>query len=208
MAGLDFDCRYFFDPPGRKRRRYLAEYLIEYRRRGDDDSGKQVVYKLDHVTPGYVNIVTRLATHSDKVRLHEYRHTETLTMVRSSPMNNLHAALALAIYRQDRGCPDGFNRKEWKENLLRAKDLISRRKLATSDLGDITGAIIPRRREKNWRKQLCGWCHTPLLIGYSLNGHKITRAKRFCSDACKMNQQRFLARRRRRQGLTEATSVI
>jgi hypothetical protein len=190
MAGLDFNRRYFVDPPDRKTRRYLAEYLIEYRRRGDDDSGKEVVYRLEHVAPGYENIVTRLATHSDKVRLHRYRHTETITTIGSSPMNDLHARLALAIYSQDERCPQGFNRKDWKKNLLRAKDLIGKRKLTTDDIGEITTAIIPRRREKDWRKQLCGWCHTPLLVGHFLDGRQITRAKEFCSDACKMNWTR------------------
>ena len=193
MAGLDFKRRFFYDPPGTKpHRRYFSEYLIEYR--FDDCPGTTVVYKLDR-SYGYENIVTRPATHSDKVRLHGYRHRETITTIRSSRMRDLHARLALAIYRQDDCCPHGFNQREWNENLLRAKGLIEKRKLGTNDLGVITGAIVSRRRGVSWRKQLCGWCHTPLLIGYSLNGHQITRAKEFCSDACKMNKRRSRARR-------------
>jgi len=109
-------------------------------------------------------------------------------------MNDLHARLALAIYSRSERCPPGFNRKEWNKNFLRAKSLIEKRKLGTNDLGEITGGIIPRRRAKDWRKQLCGWCHTPLLVGYFLDDHQITRAKEFCSDACKMNRRRALAR--------------
>ena len=114
-------------------------------------------------------------------------------------MRDLHARLALAIYSQNERCRNGFNRKDWKENLLRAKDLIRRRKLASNDdLAEITLAIIPRRRAKNWRKQLCGCCHTPLLIGYSLDGEQITRGKEYCSPACKMRFRRYEARKRRR----------
>jgi hypothetical protein len=196
MGGLDFERRYFIDPCTR---RYLAEYLTKYRRRRDEDSDTTVVYRLDHVAPGYVNIITRLATHSDNVRLHAYRHTETITTLGSSSMRDLHARLALAIYSQNERCRNGFNRKDWKENLLRAKDLIRRRKLASNDdLAEITLAIIPRRRAKNWRKQLCGCCHTLLLIGYSLDGEQITRGKEYCSPACKMRFRRYEARKRRR----------
>src|SRR5215831_19678012 len=123
MEGLDFKRRYFVDPPSR---RYLAEYLIDYR---FDDSHGTVVYKLDRVAYGYENIVTRPATHSDKVRLHGYRHRETITTIKSSRMRDLHARLALAIYRQDDCCPHGFNQREWNENLLRAKGLVEKRKL-------------------------------------------------------------------------------
>src|SRR4030095_12512855 len=76
--------------------------------------------------------------------------------------------------------------------------LIRKRKLTSNDLGEITTSIIPRRRKKNWRKQLCGWCHTPLLVGYFLDGHQITRAKEFCSDACKMKDNRKRRRSRPR----------
>jgi hypothetical protein len=186
MAGLDFNRRYFVDPPDRKTRRYLAEYLIEYRRRGDGDSRTEVVYTLEHVPPGYENIYTRPATHSEKVRLRRYRHRETITTIGSSPMRDLHARLALAIYRQD----ESWKGMEWEKNLLRAQYLVRKRKAATNDLGEITCAIIPRRRGKSWRKQVCSWCHTPLLVGYFLDGRQITRAKEFCSDACKMNWTR------------------
>jgi len=179
----------------------LAEYLI--RRRRDDEPKATVIYKLDRVAFGE-NIETRPATHAEKVRLHKFVNEEKWITLKSSHMRDLHAQLALAIYSQDGRCPNGFNQKEWKKNLLRAKDLVGKRRLTANDLGEITNAIIPRRRAKNWRKQLCGWCHTPLLIGYSLDGHKITRAKEFCSDACKMNKARALVRRRRCQELAEA----
>ena len=141
MGGLDFERRYFIDP---RTRRYLAEYLTKYRRRRDEDSGTTVVYRLEHVGPGYVNIITRLATHSDKVRLHAYRHIETITTLGSSSMRDLHARLALAIYRQDKSC----KQKEWKKNLLRAQDLIRKRKPRMNDLREITGAIIPGAERK------------------------------------------------------------
>src|SRR5215813_12977682 len=192
MEGLDVKQRHFVDPPSR---RYLAEYLIEYR--FDDPPGYlaeypsgTVFYKLDCVAYGYENIVTRPATHSDKVRLYGYRHRETITTIRSSRMRDLHARLALAIYRQDDCCPHGFNQREWNENLLRAKGRIEKRKLGTNDLGVITGAIIPRRWGVDWRERLCRWCRTPFLIGYFLDGEQITRGKEYCSPACKMRLRR------------------
>jgi hypothetical protein len=37
-----------------------------------------------------------------------------------------------------------------------------------------------------------GGCHTPMLFGFILDGHKVTRRKEFCSDACKMKSARAL----------------
>jgi hypothetical protein len=172
----------------------FAEYLVKYHLRGDGPQRVEWGYRLDRLATGEI-VKRRPATHADRVRLHKFTNKVTIITRGSSLMNVLHASLADAICDQDECCPRGFSRKEWKGNLLRAKDLIRRRKLASNDgLAEITLAIIPRRRAKNWRKQLCGWCHTPLLIGYFLDGHQITRAKEFCGDACKMNEQRSLAR--------------
>jgi hypothetical protein len=166
--------------------RLFAEYLIK--RRVEDERRTEVLYKRDR---GIENIETRPATHADKVRLHKYTNEEkSLPHHPLSRMRDLLRSLAFAIYSQDDRCPLGFNRKEWMENLSRAKNNVQKRKAALNNLGDIVTAIIPRRRQNNWRKLLCRTCHTPLLTGYILDGQKITRGKEFCCDRCRMVKYR------------------
>jgi hypothetical protein len=115
-----------------------------------------------------------------------------LTLVKATPMKLLLAALGKAIYEKKSECPDGMDPKEWRFNLRRAKKQL-RKKPRTSlhDLGAIYDAIIPRQKVNACVKQIiCKQCHTPMLFGYMLNGHKVTRRKEFCADGCKMKRTR------------------
>ncbi len=42
----------------------------------------------------------------------------------------------------------------------------------------------------------CGYCHAPILVGARLDGQLVTRARRFCGEACKKASLRRTARQR------------
>jgi hypothetical protein len=173
--------------------RLYAECLIKNR----DELGTEVYYQLER---GTQLLERRIATHGDKVRLHKFVNEERSLpsyLVGRSRMHNLHNALSVAIYTGSDKCPPEFDRREWRANLGRAKTLWARSG-EPSDFGEIVNAIIPKRRnvkKPRWRKLVCRSCRTPLLFGYVLDGEKITRAKEFCSDYCRVRMARVLERR-------------
>jgi hypothetical protein len=165
----------------------FTEYLIKCQVEGERRT--ETLYILNRITGDHIE--RRPATHAEKVRLHMFVNEETaLPDYPSTRMRDLLTSLALAIYMQDDQCPPQFKAREWDENLARAKANAEKRRPALN-LGEITSAIIPRRRGKNWRELVCGACRTPLLTGYVLDGQKITRGKECCGDACRVAKHRF-----------------
>jgi hypothetical protein len=166
----------------------FAECLIELR----DEQSTEVYYQRDQ---GTTLIERRLATHGEKVRLRKYRNEErSLPSYPTTRMRDLHNALAVAIHVESDKCPREFKRREWRGNLDLAKKLWTQRG-EPSGFGEIASAIIPKRRnveKPRWRKLVCRSCRTPLLFGYVLDGEKITRAKEFCSDTCRVSAARKL----------------
>src|SRR5262249_19837635 len=65
-----------------------------------------------------------------------------------------------------------------------AADLVATHGLAVLD------GIKRRRINGRLRQVICGYCHTLILRGFVLNGHKVTRRKEFCSKACLMSSRR------------------
>jgi hypothetical protein len=111
--------------------------------------------------------------------------------VKTTPMNSLLAALGKAIYEKNNACPEGIDRREWRFNLRLAKNRLGRK--PRTDLGTIYEAIIQRVKLNGRIKQVvCKQCHSPILFGFHLDGRKITRRKKFCSDSCKMKSERAL----------------
>jgi len=112
--------------------------------------------------------------------------------VKSTPMDLLLAAIGKAIYEKNKDCPDGMDPDEWRFNLRQARKRLTKRpRRILHDLGAIYGAIIPHiKMDRRVRQILCKQCHTPMLFGYIVNGHKVTRRKEFCEDSCKMNWER------------------
>ena len=51
----------------------------------------------------------------------------------------------------------------------------------------VLNSIKRRRINGRLRQVICGYCHTPILRGFVLDGRKITRRREFCGDSCKMN---------------------
>jgi hypothetical protein len=113
-------------------------------------------------------------------------------------MRLLLAALMAALSNGQDNCPAGFEPRDWDLNIGLAKHRLQKRWTEKGRWSQekILDAVIPRRRRKGPKQQLCPACHTPILVGYRLNGRKITRRKVFCDDACKMNLKRQKERRR------------
>lgn len=78
---------------------------------------------------------------------------------------------------------------EERQTLVVVKSSAANKLIAALGVGVLDGV---KRRRVNGRLRLaiCGYCHTPLLRGFILAGHKLTRRKEFCSDACKMKDNR------------------
>jgi hypothetical protein len=129
---------------------------------------------------------------------------QTLVNIEETPMRRLLAALMMAFYKKEYGLPDWADSREWRSNLRLAKQrLKGKPKTILQDLALIRAAIIPHVRiNGGLRRIVCRYCRTPTLVGYVLDGKKITRRftfskktqerNRFCGDACKMKWRRRL----------------
>jgi hypothetical protein len=81
---------------------------------------------------------------------------QTLTVIKSSPMNKFAADVVAA-----KG--------------LTVLDGIKRRR--------VNGKLV---------QMICRYCHTLIMRGFVVNGHRVNRNKEFCSDACNKNFKRRL----------------
>lgn len=120
------------------------------------------------------------------------RQETTISAIKDTPMRETLATLGVAIFSGKQERPEGVDAKQWGHNIRLAKKWLRKRRLTRDQwsLGEICSAIIWRRRMNGRVRQvLCKTCHTPLLIGYFVNGHKITRRRKFCEDACKMRMR-------------------
>ena len=120
------------------------------------------------------------------------RQETPISAIKDTPMREMLATLGVAIFSGKQECPEGVVPKHWSHNIRLAKKWLRKRRLTRDQwsLGDTCSAIIPRRRMNGRVRQvLCKTCHTPLLIGYFVYGHKITRRRKFCKDACKMRMR-------------------
>jgi len=79
--------------------------------------------------------------------------------------------------------PEGINAADWEYNVRRAW-LILERKHA----GPWTALEVYRALGRGARQ--CAACRTLLIRGFRINGSRITRARQFCDDACKMKTER------------------
>jgi hypothetical protein len=105
-------------------------------------------------------------------------------------MSDLLVALGDAIYRNKVKCPREMSAKDWRHNLRIARKQVRGKRF--ENIADVYAAIIPKIKvdSRKARQIPCGYCHTPMLFGFVIGGRKITRRKRFCSDACKMARKR------------------
>jgi hypothetical protein len=105
----------------------------------------------------------------------------------SSPVNRLFGALikqlASDLPKDPPGRPDGISQSDWDLNLSRARRLLERK-----SAGPWTASEVYRTLGRG--AHLCGACRTFLIRGFRINDRRITRARQFCDDACKMRAER------------------
>ena len=109
------------------------------------------------------------------------------TPIRSSSVNQLFGALiqqfASDLPKHDLRLPKEVSAKDWEFNLRRARRILERK-----DAGPWTALKVYRALGRGAR--LCGSCRTFLIRGFRINDRRITRAREFCDDACKMRAKR------------------
>jgi hypothetical protein len=79
--------------------------------------------------------------------------------------------------------PEDINEADWEYNVRRARRLLERK-----HPGPWTALEVYRTLGRGAR--LCGACRTFLIRGFRITGRRITRARKFCDDACKMKAER------------------
>jgi hypothetical protein len=111
------------------------------------------------------------------------------TPIPSSSVNRLFAALirqfASDLPKDERVCPKDVSASDWEFNLRRAQRLLAGKRHLT---GPWTASEVAKKLVRGGR--LCGACRTFLIRGFRINGRRITRAREYCDDACKMRAER------------------
>jgi len=79
--------------------------------------------------------------------------------------------------------PKGISAADWEYNVRRARRILERK-----HAGPWTALEVYRTLGRGAR--LCNACRTFLIRGFRINGRRITRARKFCDDACKMRSER------------------
>ena len=124
------------------------------------------------------------------------------TPIPSSPVNRLFAALirqfAGELRKDEFVCPTGVSASDWEFNLRRAQRILEGKNHST---GPWTASEVAKKLVRGGR--LCRGCRTYLIRGFRINGRKITRAREYCDDACKMK-----AERRKKRRLSDASPTM
>lgn len=111
------------------------------------------------------------------------------TPIPSSPVNRLFGALirqlASDLPKDEPAYPQDVSASDWEFNLRRAQRVLAGKKHLS---GPWTAAEVAKKLVRGGR--LCRGCRTYLIRGFRINGRKITRAREFCDDACKMRAER------------------
>ena len=137
---------------------------------------------------------------TDRARITKLRREARVTRqtwipYKSSPMQILFAALSTefappglklfsdplqSLYRES---PSWSHNREWARRRIQGK----RKLWDTPSYGEILtrlGRNMP----------ICRYCHTPILVGCRLGNQLVTRRRKFCDGACKMNLRRVTER--------------
>jgi hypothetical protein len=109
------------------------------------------------------------------------------TPVRSSPINGLFGALIRQfgsdLPKNDIRLPKEVSADDWEFNLRRARRILERKHAEPWTTLEVYYALGRGAR-------VCGACRTFLIRGFRINGRRITRARQFCDEACKMKAER------------------
>lgn len=107
----------------------------------------------------------------------------------SSPVNWLFGELIRvfgnAVPNPERLPSEGISASDWEYNIRRARRLLAGKKHLT---GPWTPLEVAKKLVRGGR--LCRGCRTYLIRGFRINGRRITRAREFCDEACKMRAER------------------
>src|SRR5262249_37668384 len=79
--------------------------------------------------------------------------------------------------------PEGISAADWEYNVRRARRILERK-----HPGPWAPLEVYRALGRDAR--LCGACRTFRIRGFRINGRRITRARKFCDEACKMKAER------------------
>jgi len=111
------------------------------------------------------------------------------TPVLSSPVNQLFGKLirhfGSDVPKSEQMLPVGMSAADWEFNVHWAGRVLSGKKHLT---GPWTALEVARKLVRG--AGLCGACRTFLIRGFRINGRRITPARKFCDNACKMRSQR------------------
>ena len=112
------------------------------------------------------------------------RKTYTL----SSPVDGLFAALISQLSSDCQGelvLPEEVSASDWELNVSWAEFVLAGKKGLT---GPWSQSEIAKRLVRGAR--LCRGCRGYLIRGFRINGRRITRAREYCDNACKMRAER------------------
>jgi hypothetical protein len=110
------------------------------------------------------------------------------TPIPSSPVNRLFGALISRFASDSQGelmRPEEISESDWEFNISRTQRVLAGKQNLT---GRWTAREVAKKLVRGGR--LCGACRTYLIRGFRINGRRITRAKKYCDDACKMRAER------------------
>jgi len=116
------------------------------------------------------------------------------TPISSSPVNRLFAALirqlASDLPKDELIFSTDVRASDWEFNLRRAQRILAGK---NHSAGPWTASEVAKKLARGGR--ICRGCRTYLIRGFRINGRRITRAREFCDDACKMRAERRKKRR-------------
>jgi len=109
------------------------------------------------------------------------------TPILSSRVNWLFGELIRVFANQvpepERVPPEGISAADWEYNVRRARHILERKHAEPWTTLEVYYALGRGAR-------VCGACRTFLIRGFRINGRRITRARQFCDEACKMKAER------------------
>jgi hypothetical protein len=190
----------------REFQKLVAKFLRSRETNGQGGASIKVVYVRGERKPRYYHIRSiqigewrrvwsELITEKKLIR--ELRRQQ-LNMIRSekvpvpsSAVNRLFGAL-IRYYASDLAGGDvrpyGMSACDWEYNLRWAERLLKRKSPGPWTALEVYHTLVRGAR-------LCRGCRTFLIRGFRIHGSKITRAREYCDDACKMRAARWESKR-------------
>lgn len=139
-------------------------------------------------------LITDRATLRELCKKTEFVEDSEATPVPLSSTNRLFAGLirvfATEIPDDESSVPEGVSPADWEYNLRRGRALLAAKKNHSGPWTPYEVGMLFARHSRQ-----CAACRTNLILGFRIDGHRITRSRRFCDDACKMKAERITKKR-------------